>query len=313
MKVKSLFFSIFISSLCVAQLRTNFSQYMINPGLLNPSYMDINTRYSASLTFKRQWMSMPDAPINFAFNGHYSFTGSHGVGIVALSDKINDIQTTDIGINYAYRAYVNDYAAFGFGLKVSYHQRTFTNDYVYFSPGIDPTITGTSTSGVNVGFGASFQSRNFECGVSVPFLFDNSLGNKKNIYLPNNNHSYVMIGYKIRPSDWFIFYPSILGKASLGSPINISFDGHFLINQFYWFGGGFHTDKSATLSAGLFLDKGLRLVYTYETSTFTEHKRLDVGHEITFNYARNIGDSPFNKRRFIHKSSKRKKRPGKWY
>jgi hypothetical protein len=83
----------------------------------------------------------------------------------------------------------------------------------------------------------------------------------------------------------------------------MSFDGHFLIGQFIWFGGGYRSDNTLALSAGVFLEKGLRIVYTYESASFSPHKRMDLSHEISLNYARSLKDNPFSQRIFLRKRS----------
>ena len=57
-----------------AQMRSLYNQYMLNQGVFNPGYMDITTRYSANLHFRKQWMTVPETPMTFTANGHYHIT-----------------------------------------------------------------------------------------------------------------------------------------------------------------------------------------------------------------------------------------------
>ena len=68
-----------------AQLRSLYNQYMLNQAVFNPGYMDITTRYSATLHFKKQWLTVPETPMTFTANGHYHITQNHGVGAIAIS------------------------------------------------------------------------------------------------------------------------------------------------------------------------------------------------------------------------------------
>jgi type IX secretion system PorP/SprF family membrane protein len=270
---------------------------MLNQSVYNPGFMDINTRYSATATFRKQWLSYTDAPLTFNANGHYNITRNHGVGMLAGTDKIDNITTTNISASYTYHAWLNSKVALGMGVKLGYEQRSIQNNYVYFAES-DPTLNQLKTAGFNMGAGLSIQSRNFDFGFSLPYLFNNRMGNSSTIYSTEATTFYSNIGYKMRFNDFFVLYPTILVKGVSGAPISMSFDGHFLYNQLFWFGGGYRSDNTVSLSCGVFLDEGLRIVYSYESAYFTPHKRMDSSHEITLNYARTIKEFPFSKRTY---------------
>lgn len=291
------------------QLRSNYSQYMINQGIVNPGYTDIESRYGGIFSFRKQWMSMGDTPLTVFANGYYRFTRNHSVGGMLVSDQINNVNTLDISANYVYHAWLSDKLALGLGFKLGYQQLSLKDHYIYFSSETDPALANLKAGGLNMGAGLSLQSQNFLFGFSMPFIFANSYANKPQLYSTQDNHIYTTLGYKLRFSDWFIFYPSAMVKAAPGAPISMSFDGHFLAGQFVWFGGGYRSDNTVALSAGLFLEKGIRLVYTYESAYFSPHKRMDASHEITLNYARSISDSPFARRLYRKKSGKLRKNP----
>lgn len=299
-----------LSFMGLAQLRGGSSLYMINQAMMNPGFMDINTRYGAAINFRRQWMSIGTAPLSFSANGHYRFTKNHGVGLVAADDYTNNINNLDVGANYTYNAWINNTTSIGMGVKLGFQQRSIANNFIYFED-FDPTVTQLSTAGFNMGVGLSIQSRNFDFGVALPAIFDNQLGKKNLIYDTKNNHLYANIGYKIRMADdGVIFYPSVLAKAVPGSPINLSLDGHFLFGQWLWMGGTYKSDRTAGASVGVFLDDGLRVIYSYEMSEFTGHERMTSSHEIMINYARSIRENPFHVRRYtIRKGGKLRKSP----
>ncbi len=294
-----------------AQLRSIYNQYMLNQGIFNPGYMDISTRYSATVHVKKEWMTVPETPLTFSANGHYHISKNHGVGAVAVSDFAAGVNSLEIGALYNYHIWLGEKTALGLGVKVGYQQRSLQTDYIYFSEK-EPTLDNRITRGVNVGAGLSIQSQNFDFGVSMPSIFDNALANPSTIYSTTYNHFYSHIGYKIRFNDNIILYPTAMARMVKGSRLNMSFDGHFLFGQMVWVGGGYQSDNSVTGSFGLFLEKGLRLVYTYQTSTFTPHKNLEHSHEITINYARTIDDLPFAKRKYTTRKGGQFRKKLKW-
>jgi type IX secretion system PorP/SprF family membrane protein len=303
---------VLLTSILHAQLRSNYSQYMLNQGVINPGYSDIETRYGGVVSARKQWMTMAGTPLTVFANGHYSFTKNHAIGGTVYSDHINGANTFDISANYVYHAWLTKKLALGMGVKIGYQQVSLKNDYVYFDPTntVDPALTNLKSGGVNLGAGLSLQSKNFLFGFSMPFLFNNSYSGKKSaIYTTDDNHFYSTLGYKIRFSDGFILYPSLMIKGVSGAPYSMSFDGHMLISQFVWFGGGYRSDNTVAISAGVFLEKGLRVVYTYESAGFSPHKRMDSSHEISLNYARSIKDNPFAQRIYRKRNGKHYKHP----
>ncbi|WP_343747568.1 PorP/SprF family type IX secretion system membrane protein [Fluviicola sp.] len=280
-----------------AQLRTYYSQYMLNQGIFNPGYMDITTRFSATLNFRKQWVSSLETPLTFSANGHYHITPNHGVGMVALTDYTAGVNTIEVSGVYNYHIWLGEKTALGLGVKVGYQQRSLQTDYIYFSEK-EPTLDNRISRGLNLGVGLSIQSENFDFGVSMPSLFDNALADPSTIYATTYNHFFSHIGYKIRFNDNIIFYPTAMARMVKGSKLNMSFDGNFLFGQLIWVGGGYQSDNGVTGSLGLFLEKGLRIVYSYQTSFYTPHKHLQNTHEVTLNFARSIDDLPFAKRKY---------------
>ena len=310
-KIYSLLVILAFTFVSNAQLRSIYNQYMLNQGIFNPGYMDISTRYSATVHFKKEWMTVPGTPVTFSANGHYHITKNHGIGGVAINDYASGVNSLEIAGLYNYHVWLGEKTALGLGVKVGYQQRSMKTDYIYFSEK-EPTLDNRVTRGVNLGVGLSIQSQNFDFGLSMPSIFDNSLANSSTIYTTTNNHFYSHIGYKIRFNDNIILYPTVMARAVKGSPVSLSFDGHFLFGQMIWAGGGYQSDNSVTGSFGIFLEKGLRLVYTYQTSTFSTHRQLEHSHEITINFARTIEDLPFAKRKFITRKGGQFRKKQKW-
>lgn len=291
------FVVIAISFCGFGQNRSTINQYMLNQSVFNPGYMDITTRYSATINARKQWLSYTDAPLTLTANGHYSFTRNHGIGMLAGTDKIDNITTTNISASYAYHAWLSRKVALGMGIRLGYEQRTIQNNYVYFAE-TDPTLNQLKTAGFNMGAGLSIQSENLDFGISLPYLFNNRMAGPSTIYGTEAVTFYSNLGYKMRFNDFFILYPTVMVKGVSGAPLSMSFDGHVLYNQLFWFGGGYRSDNTVSVSCGVFLDEGLRIVYSYESAYFSPHKRMDSGHEITLNYARTIKDFPFSKRTY---------------
>lgn len=306
---KVLLISCLLSSVpAFSQLRTNMNQYMLNPGYFNPGYVDVQTRFGAALTSRKQWMTSGQTPMTIAANGFYRFTKSQSAGMVITNDRAGQLNILDIGVSYAYHAWLTRKVAVGLGVKLGFQQRSLGADYVYFDGPVDPTLSTLKAGGFNMGAGLTVQSDKFTFGVALPYMFNNVVDSTY-IYGTQDNHFYGNIGYKVRFNDRFVLYPSIMVRGVAGAPPSMSFDGHVLLHQLVWFGGGYRSDNTVGVSVGIFLEAGLRVIYSYENSYFTPHKRFDSSHEITINYAHTIEQSPFAERRYRKKNGKMMKRP----
>lgn len=292
----------------LAQMQPTYNQYVINPNLINPGYIDLSTRFGAAVVARKNWATGEGTPLTIAANGYYRLNDNHSVGMLASQDRVNDVNTTEVGLSYAYHLRISRRYWLGFGAKASFQARGGTADYVYFGPGIDPTLETVKSASMTAGTGLSLQSRNLIFGVSLPFMLNNAIGSR-NSFKVYDNHLYTYLAYKLRASDNFIFTPSVMAKGVAGSPVNLSFDGHVLFSQLIWLGGTYRSDNTAGISAGVFLPKGIRVIYSYENSMFTGHTRFDNSHEITVNYAQSLETLPFQKRLYRKKNGKHYKNP----
>jgi type IX secretion system PorP/SprF family membrane protein len=270
---------------------------MLNQNTFNPGYLDAFTRYGGSLIGRKQWTTTANSPLSFQGQGFYQFTKNHGVSGLINQDNVENFNTLEISGSYTYHAWIKKKMAIGMGIKAGFEQRSQFNNYVYFNE-MEPTLDNTTRGAFQLGTGISLQSQNFDFGLSLPQIFNNTLPNKSKTYQTIYNTFYGHIGYKLRFNDNFILYPTAFIRGVKGSLPSMSFDGHFLINQSIWLGGGYRSDNSVSLSFGVFFMKGLRVIYNYETAFFSPHKRLDVTHEVSIRYARSIADNPFARRKY---------------
>jgi type IX secretion system PorP/SprF family membrane protein len=288
-----------------AQNRLAINQYMLNPGVYNPASIDVTTKFGANILGRKQWMRQDNTPETYIVNGHYNFSRNHGVGLMASNDRIDLFNQLEVSANYAYRVWIQDKVAIGFGVKAGFYQKSLVSDrYTYFSPN-EPTLqaSGLSQAGFNFGAGISVTTHNFDLSLSMPYMVANTLPGSQPYFLDNrSNHLYASAGYKIRFSDEFILYPTALVKAVEGSPTQGSFDINMLVNQFVWAGIGAKTDNTIVGSFGLFFYNGLRMVYTFDSSVFTRHSNLGVSHELSVGYAMTLEQNPFNVRK--HRTKK---------
>jgi type IX secretion system PorP/SprF family membrane protein len=300
MKYLIIFFQLSFSVSSIGQNRFNFNQYMLNQASFNPGYCDISTRFGGSLIAKKQWMTGFGTPFSFQANGFYNLTKNHGFSGFLMQDKIAQFNTFELSTSYTYHAWLTKTTALGIGLKAGFESRFTSNDYVYFEE-FEPSLERTYKGAMQLGTGISIQGENLDLGFSIPHLFNNTLPNAKQTYGSEYITFYSHIGYKLRIQDALVLYPTLLARGVQGSKPGISLDVHALANQTFWFGGGYRSDNTLSLTAGIFLFEGVRVIYNYESSFGSPHKRLDNSHEVTLNFARSIADNPFSKMKYMRR------------
>src|SRR5690554_3159577 len=99
-----------------AQQRPQYTQYMINPYVLNPAVAGIEDYIDIRAGYRNQWVGFSGAPRTFYLSGHTPIGrdkcinsrvkntsgGYHGIGAYISGDKTGPSSRTTINISYAY-------------------------------------------------------------------------------------------------------------------------------------------------------------------------------------------------------------------
>lgn len=84
---------ILIPAACTAQQVPNFTQFAINPYLLDPAYAGTNEGFEAFVGRRQQWVGFEDAPqtnyasVTYGWHKNFSYRFKHGVGFYAEDDR----------------------------------------------------------------------------------------------------------------------------------------------------------------------------------------------------------------------------------
>src|SRR5688500_13041166 len=81
-----IFLLVFCSSVTHAQDQTNFTQFYLNPYLINPSYVGIDGQAAISIIYRKQWMTIEGAPAIANFSLQTPISPRAGFGISITND-----------------------------------------------------------------------------------------------------------------------------------------------------------------------------------------------------------------------------------
>lgn len=314
------FFCLFIS-LSFGQTRQAYDQYMLNPGLLNPANMDIFTKYGTTLVYHNDFMGQTGSPLNFGLTSYYNRRPHQGLGGTIINDNYGNYNQLEVAGNYSYKIFsrAGGGVSSAFGLRIGLLQHSINSSKLYYkdNASVDPTLTEPrlSSLGLNVGFGYAFVTNKFDLNVSLPQILGNRMPfsgvdtlPKRKFFDVSSGNYFLSMGYKYRwDNDFYVFYPTLMVKGVGGAPLQAQVDFNFLLNQLIWCGVGFKSDITIASSVGVFLDQGLRIVYSYHNQLATKHPETSFSHELSVGYAKTIPDDPFKYRKYTSPTGEVKK------
>ncbi|MDH5610269.1 MAG: PorP/SprF family type IX secretion system membrane protein, partial [Cyclobacteriaceae bacterium] len=144
-----------------------FSQYYAAPLYLNPALTGINQIGRAGVNYRNQWPSIMANFETYSFYMDYNFEDYHSsAGLIVNTDRegIAGLQSTQIGLIYAYQVRLNYRWTFRPGLQFSYYQRDLNFSKLTFGDQFDQT-----------GLVRPLSAEQFQTGMSARF-FDVSTG-----------------------------------------------------------------------------------------------------------------------------------------
>lgn len=138
-----------------------FSQYYAAPMYLNPGLTGINQIGRAGLNYRNQWPALDASFETYSFYIDYYFEEQYSaLGLIVNTDKegLAGLNSTNVGLQYAYQLNLNYNWTFRPGVEVSYYQRDLNFSRLTFGDQFDNTglINPTTAETFNTGFSAKF-------------------------------------------------------------------------------------------------------------------------------------------------------------
>jgi type IX secretion system PorP/SprF family membrane protein len=268
-----------------AQQTPQYSQYVMNGFLLNPSYAGSDGYSTFSLTAREQWVGLEDAPSTFAAafqtrllsDSYISKStsvrkkinrptkgGRVGIGGYLFADRNGIMKRTGAQFAYAYHLSMTNYRQLSFGLSVTAYQY-----FVDKSGALFPDDSNTDTwlenyDGVvyipDANFGVSYMTRKYYIGYSMNNLLRGMLmiGNNGNNKHSELGYYYLTGGYKFDlPADDWRIEPSAMIKSSdmMFKSIQLDLTARVYYKDDYWLGLSYRPNDAIILLAGVKYDR----------------------------------------------------------
>jgi type IX secretion system PorP/SprF family membrane protein len=290
------FFVLFcMSSAAYAQYDPQFSQNMFNPLIVNSGFAGSSGRFNLSAMDRHQWVGLEGAPRTTVVGADMAttiFGNQSGVGLVIMNDEIGFFSNLTIQ-GVIGRQYILDDMKLGIGLNVGLVNQVFDGTKVFFPTGseyhvdTDALISKNkeSATALDAGFGVSFIHPEFYVGLSVLHLFEPkpNFNEQLDVYIPRS--FFFMAGYHHQLLESPIqIRPSLFVKNSGPAwQFDLNVNLHYMDK--YWGGLSYRLQDAVVVMAGLELNSGIRVGYSYDITTSKLSQAGSNGsHEIMVGY-----------------------------
>lgn len=275
------------------QQDAQFTQYMYNGGYFNPAFAGKESGYRFSALHRSQWLNYSGtsgpAPITQFVSASASIDKLKlGVGLNIVNDNIGPTTNQEINLSVGYhkklRRGVLSLGLMGgvFATTLRYEEFDFVNEDPNF-----PTTGRETQMNLNIGAGAIYDRTKYYIGISSRHInepgFDFGEGSFENQL---KNHSYLLVGYRIKTFAQWNFEPSVLLKTV--SFDNFSYDVSVIATYNQKVSGGlaFRGEESVSLLMGysILKDKSLRIGYAFDLVVGGIEAKAPTSHEFMLSY-----------------------------
>lgn len=268
-----------------AQQDPLYSQYLINPFILNPAYAGSTKDLTAQAAYRQQWAGFSGAPVTMNVTGHVRLADNKmGLGLILLQDKVGSNKTTEAQAAYSYHVKLSENKRLSFGLQAGVVN--YQNDYseLTIDRG-DPKFQSNLSEFIpTFGAGIMFTVDRFFISLSVPKMLKSTTSLDGNELVLYNQHAYGHIMYLFNLSHRLKLKPFALVRYVEGASINTDFGAILNADDSYMLGAFTRNLQAYGLLAKIHLGDNLRVGYVFEMPT---NKSVGINyttHEITVGF-----------------------------
>lgn len=295
-----------------AQQLPLYSQYMMNRFLINPAVAGSEGYTAFNLTAREQWIGLKYSPKTHAVSAQTrilrksfisrgasvkrkgsssSRSGKVGLGGYIFNDQSGLVNRTGLQLTYAYHISFRR-GQLSFGLSGSFYQFRLDKDKIILYDPSDDLINNFNNRlwVPDASVGIYYSDPRMYAGLSVSDLFQASFkfGNQGYDNFRLLRHYYAIGAYNFELSEYLMFEPSVLVKASEVWSFQADISAKMYIYEDYWAGLSYRTGGALIFMGGLRVDKFFfGYAFDYTLSSIQRHSY--GSHE--FMLAVKLGDS----------------------
>ena len=270
-----------ISLPAMAQQDPIYSQYMLNPLVINPAYAGLTNNLNVNGSYRLQWAGFEGQPNTFNLNGSSSFLDNKvGVGLTFSHDKIGNTKNTEVNASFAYKLDLGHDRMLSFGMQAGVlNYRIDNSELNVFDEDDEAFLNNERGTKLNIGAGLIFKGQDFLVGVSVPRMLPTKFKAGDSEFELYNQHYYLFGAYVFYLNEQIKFKPTALVRAVKGASASTDIGANFIFNSMHTAGVFTRNFKTyGVLLQTLYREK-FRFAYVFELPTnksvgtnFTTHE-----------------------------------------
>jgi type IX secretion system PorP/SprF family membrane protein len=281
-----------------AQQDAQFTQFMFNGAFYNPAQAGKETGYRFSALHRTQWQNYTTssgaggAPVTQVLTAQGRMDSKNiGFGLVLVNDKIGPANNMELSFQGSYHKKINR-ATISFGGYAGIFSSSLDyGDLIVVNP--EPNLPqGGKESQMTLDFGAGFlyDRGNMYLGLSAKHINQPSFNFGDGSYENRlKNHSYLLLGYRVRPIGQLRIEPTFLLKSvglnNFSYNLGVMATHQNRINA----GFAFRGEESVSLILGysILKDNTLKLGYAFDLVVGGLEAKSPTSHELMLRYTMN--------------------------
>ena len=280
-------FMAMLSSRAVAQQIPNFSLYNMNHYLVNPAATGITDRVPVSLSYRKIWAGMTNAPSVQYLSSNMKVAPQMGVGARVFNFQAGPLRKTGLEGTYSYHLDVGQSSKLSFGLSVLLYQFNLSKSQLLVEDITDEVFMGDEQMFVpDAAFGTYFYGSNYYVGLSVPQLFQRNIDLKSDVILQQKQvrHYYLHGGYIFEAGSDFKIEPSALFKLVESGVFQADVNALVTYKEMINFGVSYRTSEALSFQLG-YINPDFFIGYAYDLILSGMKSNTWGSHEILFTYS----------------------------
>jgi type IX secretion system PorP/SprF family membrane protein len=267
------------------------SQYLMNRLVINPAYAGGLDHYTASISYRKQWINIDGAPTtqNISMHGPL-LKGKIGVGLMLFRDVIGVSKENNITASFAYRIKARNNKVLSFGISGS---SVFSNNQwsqIKTTADNDAAFLADSPQYVFPDFSAGvyYETPKYYVGFSIPMFLMHELKTTSESYKIKNdfsNYNYLLeAGVNLKINEKVMLRPSFMSRYLPSSVYQMDLNLLVDVNNTIGFGVSYRTQDAIVGLVQLHLTDQLIFGYSYDKTISELQKYNNGSHEIFLRY-----------------------------
>lgn len=276
-----------ISTILKGQDQTNFTQFYLNPYLINPSFAGFDGQTALTIIYRKQWMNIDGGPSIGNLSIHTPINSKTSTGLSVTNDKRGLLNNSSILLTFGYNLAISEHSNLRFGISAGGSWNKVDIDKLEAT---DPAIANIIQQNTSItgGAGISFHHKAFHIGVAMPTIFSPSYVSRDAFNITEVKPFQSIIAH-VSNRFYFndnknVFEPYIVYRLNTGLPSQFEAAGLLHLNHMVWVGGSFKQDFGISALAGIKMKNMFAIGGSYSLNNAGDNELNSPTFEISLGY-----------------------------